>query len=122
MPTKHLQKHKLLLDEALPPKQRYLKLNNFHDIKHIEHDLKKGGSSDLDVYKLAIKENRILITFNIKDFKPMLNNKTPSIIALSPNLSNNEADLKICKLLKNIKLNQSTGFLISISRNEVVLK
>ena len=122
MPTKRLQKHRLLLDEALPPKQRYPKLNSFHDVKHIEHDLKMGGSNDKNVYKYAIKEDRILITFNVKDFKPMLKNKTPSIIALSTNLTNNEADLKICKLLRNIKLSQSIGFLISVSKNEIILK
>ena len=81
-----------------------------------------GGSSDKDVYKYAIKANRILVTFNIKDFKPMLDDKTPSIIALSTNLTNNEADQKICKLLKQIKLNQSIGFLISISKKEIILK
>lgn len=122
MPTKHSQKCKLLLDEGLPLKQRYQKLNNFHDLKHIKHDFKKGGLKDLDIYNICLTENRILVTFNIRDFRSLQTTKKHSIIALSPNLSNKQTDLKIFKLLKEIRSNELSGYIISISKSETVVK
>lgn len=121
MPSKHLKKYKLLLDEGLPPRNRFLNLNNRFDIKHIKHDLNKSAISDKDVYDYAIKEKRILITFNIKDFKNLVSLNKPSVIALSVNLLNNQTDKKICKVLKHLKLSESTGYIISISNNKTII-
>ena len=122
MPSRKHIRYKLLLDEGLPPKEAYFKANNYHNLKHIKHDLKKGGAKDEVVYSIAVKDNRLPIVFNTKDFKPLIRKYSPSVISFSTNLSNKQADLKICKVLKNLKPSQTKGHLISISTNLVTIK
>jgi len=122
MPTKHHEKYKLLLDEGLSPKNRYKNLNNYFDVKHIKHDLKKGAISDNEVYKCTTNEKRILVTFNIKDFNNLVKLNKPSIIALSVNLTNDQADKKTFKLLKKLKYTESLGHIISVSNSRTVIK
>ena len=86
--SKRLVKYHLLLAEGLSLPTSYPKINSFHHLKHIVHDLNKSG----------IKKDK------------------PSVIALSTNLSNKEADLKILKVLKELKAVQAKGHLISISK------
>lgn len=45
MPPK-FYKHKLLLDEGLYPRKSLKRINNRYNIKHIKHDLCKGGIKD----------------------------------------------------------------------------
>lgn len=122
MPSKKHKRYKLLLDEGLPPRQSYRQLNNLHDVKHIKHDYKLGGAADKKVLEKAKKELRILVTFNIRDFKLLIHEDTPSVIALSPKLTNKQADPKICKLLKRLKTGEIKGYLISISNSGITLK
>src|SRR3989344_3717418 len=122
MPSRKHKRYNLLLDEGLPPRQNYHRLNNLHDVKHIKHDSKLGGAADKKVLEKAKKESRILVTFNIKDFKLLIHEDTPSIIALSPKLTNLQADLKICKLLRKLKTGEKKGYLISISNSGIILK
>lgn len=116
---KTTRKHKLLLDEGLPPRTNYSNLNNFHNVRHITHDYSFMGNSDDFVYKIAKKEQRMIMVLNTKDFKPLLKTNTPSVISLSTNISNEEADLKIMKALKNLSESQTKGNLISISRSGI---
>lgn len=60
MPHK-FYKHKLLLDEGLFPKNVLHRTNNRHNLKHIKH-YNKGGISDNEVYEIARKDKRIIIT------------------------------------------------------------
>lgn len=108
-------RYKLLLDEGLPPKDRFPTLNNLHSVKHIKHDLKKGGAKDYVVYNIAAKGTYIVVVFNTKDFEPLIDNNKPAVISLSTNLSNEQIDLKLCKLLKNLKPREKSGHLISIN-------
>ncbi len=39
MVKKRFIKFKILLDEALPPRQQFPKTNAIFDVKHIKHDL-----------------------------------------------------------------------------------
>lgn len=81
------RRFKLLLDEGLSPKNKYPILNNRHNVKHLKHDLKQGGIEDIPVYKLATNEKRLIITFNLKHYKPMAQkNKQTGVIGLSPHL------------------------------------
>lgn len=57
------------IDENLPQRHNFRQLNSRFSVKHIVHDFKIPGSLDLDVYKLAVKERRLVITFNDKDFR-----------------------------------------------------
>jgi hypothetical protein len=52
MPPK-FYKHKLLLDEGLFKRQSFPRINSRYNLKHIEHDLHKGGVSDNEVYEIA---------------------------------------------------------------------
>jgi len=120
--SKRTTKYKLLLDEGLSLAKFYPKLNNFHSLKHIAHDLNKSGIKDKPLYDLATKENRMLIVFNIKDFRKIIKRDGISVIDLSANLSNKEADLKILKALKEMKPDQEKGYLISISKSGTKFK
>lgn len=120
MSSKKHTRYKLLLDEGLPPRERFPQLNNLHAIQHIKHDLKKGRSKDPEIYKIAEKEKRMVLVFNTKDFKPLIEPQKPSVIALSTGLTNEQIDLKLCKILKNLKHNQELGHLISITNEGVM--
>jgi predicted nuclease of predicted toxin-antitoxin system len=99
--AKRFHRHKLLLDENFPVRTFFPKTNNLFDLKHITEDFKQVGLSDQEVYTLAIKHNRIIVTFNVKDFKPLalLSNKT-GIIGVSTNMSIEQIDKKLTALLK----------------------
>lgn len=115
-------RYNLLLDEGLPPKDRFPTLNNLHTVKHIKHDLKRGGAKDSIVYDVAAKEKYIVIVFNTKDFEPLIDENKPAVISLSTGLSNKQIDLKLCKLLKKIKPSEQNGHLISLSNERVSIK
>jgi hypothetical protein len=63
MPHKY-HRYKLLFDEGLPLPQYFPQLNNLFDIKHVSRDFKSAGADDSQVYQLAVKEKRLIITFN----------------------------------------------------------
>ena len=119
MPSKKHRRFKLLLDEGLPPKEAFPQVNNLHDVKHIKHDLKKGGTNDANVYLLAKKQERIVVVLNTKDFKPLIKSGWPSVIALSTRITNRQGDLKICKALHNLKPSEVKECLISISNSGI---
>lgn len=122
MSSKKITRYKLLLDEGLPPKERFSVLNNFYSVKHIYHDIGKGGSKDPVVYKIAEKGKYMVVVFNTKDFKPLIEEKKPSVISLSTGLSNKQIDLKLCSLLKKMKHHEQKGHLISVSNEGVIVK
>ncbi len=119
MSSRKHTRYKLLLDEGLSRKEKFQSLNNLHNLKHIKHDLKKGGAKDYEIYKIAEKEKRMVLVFNTKDFKPLIQPQKPSVIALSTGLTNEQIDLKLCKILKNLRHNQELGHLISITNEGV---
>ena len=99
MPRK-FYKFKLLLDENMPPRQRFPRLNSRFDLKHIRDDLNQTGLKDPPVYALAGKLNRLIITFNGDDFKNMAAQSTQTgVINLSTNLRNDQIDTKLTALL-----------------------
>src|SRR3989304_8950294 len=110
-------RHKLLLDEGLPRKEAYPKANNLHNLKHIVHDIDKGGAKDKDVYVIANKEKRLVVVFNTKDFRPLISPESVSVISLSTNLTDKQVDLKICKVLRSLKPSETKGHLITITNN-----
>jgi len=115
-------KYKLLLDEGLSLATAYPTLNDRHHLKHIAHDLSKSGISDKDLYKIAGELKMLPVVFNTKDFKPLIKRGRPSVIALSTNMTNREADLKICKALKELSRAQLTGHLILISKSGLIIR
>ncbi|OGE14259.1 hypothetical protein A3G14_04440 [Candidatus Curtissbacteria bacterium RIFCSPLOWO2_12_FULL_38_9] len=114
--TKKFRKYKLLLDEGLSPRDRFKILNSRHNLKHIKHDLGRSGISDEDVWKLAIKETRLVITYNVKDFKKLVATKQQSgVIGVSTNLPTDQMDKKITSLLSKSEKNDLFGKYVFVS-------
>lgn len=112
-------KYKLLLDEGLPRRENYPQSNNYHNLKHIVHDIGCGGASDKEVYVVANTENRLVVVFNTKDFKPLILPESVSVISLSTNLTDKQVDLKLCKALRKLKPSEAKGHLITITNNNI---
>ena len=99
MPPK-FYKRKLLLDEGLYPRQYLKRLNSRYNVKHIKHDLHKSGANDQDVYTIACKEKRVIITYNVKDFKKFASkNKDSGVIGVNSNLLADHLDKELNALL-----------------------
>ncbi len=115
MPRK-FYKHKLLLDEGFYYKKDLPITNSRFDVKHVAGDYKQGASSDFKVYELAKVEGRILITLNIKHFKPLAStSKSTGVIGISPNLSLDQIDKKLTALLNKSTKKSLLGKLTTIS-------
>lgn len=113
MPRFH--RHKLLFDEGLPYRTRLPRLNSRHDLKHIKGDLKRSGLSDEKVYDIAVKTQRLLVVFNIKDFKGLaIKSKKTGIIGVSQNLSIEEIDKKLIALIYKKSPKHFNGKLTSV--------
>lgn len=94
------RRYKLLLDENMAPRERFPILNSRHDVKHLVHDLDRIGISDDRVHTLAIKTQRLIVTFNRKHFAPMGGkSKETGVIAIPPTVSNGQIDTKLVALL-----------------------
>ena len=94
--TKRFYKHKLLLDENFPIRTYFSILNSRFDIKHIGVDLNQEGLSDPEVYALAYKAGRLIVTRNIKHFQELaLKSDKTGVIGVSPNLTFKEVDKKL---------------------------
>jgi predicted nuclease of predicted toxin-antitoxin system len=96
---KPFYKHKLLLDEHLPPRQFLSRLNAHFDVKHIKHDLHRGGMDDQPIHELAVEQGRIILTSNVKDFRPLLRENSPGIIGIPETWSTARLDTKLTALL-----------------------
>jgi hypothetical protein len=69
-------------------------------VKHVRDDLKQGGIPDPDVYHLAVKQQRILLTYNTKHFSHLAGTlKDAGIIGISPHLTPMQVDTKLTALL-----------------------
>lgn len=93
-------RHKLLLDEGFPYRTKLPRVNSRYDLKHIKGDLGRSGLSDNKVYEIAEKMGRLLIIFNIKDYKKLARKSSKTgIIGISQNLSTEQIDKKLTALL-----------------------
>jgi predicted nuclease of predicted toxin-antitoxin system len=115
MPRK-FYKFKLLLDENMPSRQRFPRLNSRFDIKHIHDDINQAGLKDPPVYALARKLNRLIITFNGDDFINMVAQSSETgVINLSTNLRYDQIDTKLTSLLTKSSPNALYGRLINLT-------
>jgi predicted nuclease of predicted toxin-antitoxin system len=97
---KRFHKHKLLLDENISPRTVFPGLNSKFDVKHIRDDLKQGGLPDPEVYEVAVKQQRILITNNIKHFRSFAGTKPDAgIIGIPAHATASQIDTKLTALL-----------------------
>lgn len=109
-------KHKLLFDENLPPRLEFPRVNGLFDVKHVSSDLKSAGLPDLNVYALAVKLQRLIVTFNAKDFKALATRSHGTgIIGVSANLSAHQIDTKLTALLIRSSAKALLGKLTTIT-------
>jgi hypothetical protein len=108
-------KCKLLLDENLPPRTKFIRLNNRFCVQHIVHDLRKSGISDKELFKIAEKLGSIIITLNERHFNKNIFIKS-GLIGLSPYLSTEDIDKKVTSILTKHKTCYLTGKSIHVGR------
>ena len=96
---KRFYKHKTLLDEHLYHRRLYPLLNAHFDVKHIRDDLHLESIPDPQVYELAVKQGRIILTTNVKHFRPLLRDDCPGIIGIPGAWLPNRIDTKLTALL-----------------------
>jgi hypothetical protein len=96
---KSFYKHKTLLDEQLLHRRLYPLLNAHFDVKHIRDDLHLGGLPDPEIYELAARQGRIILTTNVKDFRHLLREDSPGIIGIPDAWSLSRIDSKLTALL-----------------------
>ena len=84
----------------MPQRQAFPRLNELFDIKHIRDDFHQGGIPDSEVYQLALQQQRLIVTYNAKDFRDLASRSTQTgIIAISPSLPLHHIDTKLTALL-----------------------
>lgn len=116
MPRKPYR-HRVLLDEGLYPRKSLPRTNSHHDIKHIKHDLNKGGIKDKEVYFIAVKNERIIITYNINDFKKLARKSlNTGVIGISQGISPDQLDKKLNALLSRKNPKSLYGEYTSLSK------
>jgi predicted nuclease of predicted toxin-antitoxin system len=106
---KSFYKHKLLLDEHLFYRRFYPKLNERFDVKHIKHDLHFEGMADALIYELALEQDRIILTTNVKDFKPLLTQDSPGIVGIPEGWTADRIDTKLTALFSKHGANYFRG-------------
>ncbi len=108
--VRRFYKHKLLLDEGFPPRFYFPLLNARFDVKHVKTDLKHIGLSDAQVYALARQLNRLIVTYNEKDFKPLaLQSTDTGVIGVTPTTPYATVDKKLSALLTKSTPNALRG-------------
>ena len=106
---KPFYKHRTLLDEQLLHRRMYPLLNAHFDVKHIRDDLQLAGLPDPQVYELARQQGRILLTTNVKDFRPLLRDDCPGIIGIPDAWLPDRIDSKLTALLMHYGPNYFRG-------------
>jgi Domain of unknown function (DUF5615) len=96
---KPFYKHKTLLDEHLFHRRAYPLLNAHFDVKHIRDDLHLAGLPDPQLYALAVKQGRMILTTNVKDFRALLRDDCPGIIGIPEAWVTHHIDTKLTTLL-----------------------
>lgn len=88
------------MDEGLYPRKLLIRTNNRYNVRHIKHDLNKAGIEDRQIYEIAIKQNRIVITYNVRHFRKLARlSKHAGVIGVSQGLVPEQLDRKLVSLL-----------------------
>ena len=118
MPPK-FYKHKLLLDEGIFPRQSLRRINSRYNIKHIKHDFNKGGIKDREVYEIASVQKRIIITYNIDDFRKLaVQSKNTGVIGVTYGFTPDQLDTKLNSFLSKSSETKFYGKYTPLSHNE----
>ena len=113
---KGFHKHKILLDENMPQRKRLPNLNEQFDVKHVRDDRGRARISDPEVYDLAVKEGRVIVTYNSKDFRHLAGTKADvGIVGVPDRLPVSQQDSKLCALFKRLTPRALADKFISVS-------
>lgn len=99
-----------------PRRIKYPALNRHHDVKHIVHDYKRGGITDVHLLKLARKDNRIVITKNIKDFQFQCQQYQVDIVGVTETIPPEELDKSLMAKLHSWGRSNMSGRFTKIIR------
>jgi len=114
-----IYKHKLLLDEGLYARKLLSRTNSRYNIRHIKHDLNKGGIEDREVYEIAIKQNRIIVTYNVRDFRKLAKlSKHSGVIGVSQGLTPEQLDTRLNAVLSKSSEKSFYGKYTPLSKNK----
>lgn len=101
----------------MPSRLEFPRLNGLFDVKHVRDDLGSAGLPDPQVYDLAVKQRRLIITFNARDFRALATrSQQTGIIGVSTNLPSHQIDTKLTALLVRSSANALNGKLTTITR------
>ncbi|MFD9604219.1 DUF5615 family PIN-like protein [Streptomyces sp. NPDC059970] len=117
--SKPFHKHKLLFDEGMPPRRWYPRLNEHFDVKHIAHDYGMAGAADEDIYALAYKQQRIIVTINRDDFEQLIGTREDAgAISVPDGHDASRSDGKLAALLMRKAPKFFQGRLIPLGSKE----
>lgn len=99
--TKKKRKFRLLLDSAFAKPSQFPKLKKKANIAHCVHDCGLSTQAeDREIYQMALKEERFVLTINFKDFKPLIQQgKSGGVIGIDSQFSNQEIDTLVSTFL-----------------------
>lgn len=98
--SKHRKKFRLLLDAAFAGPSNFPLLGKKANITHIVHSHQLSyQADDSEIYNLAIKENRFVVTINYKHFKKLVKLNRPGVIAIPAYLSNTDIEKLLIKFM-----------------------
>ena len=94
-----IRKFNFLLDTAFAHPSSFKKLKNKANIKHVRHDHNLSRQTeDKDIYVIATKENRIIITQD-DGFRKQAKKKGAGIFIIPSYLTNDEIDLMLVEYI-----------------------
>lgn len=81
------------MDAAFARASVFVKLRKKANVTHVVFDYNLPSQcTDEEIYKLAIQENRFVVTINYQDFKKLVQKGKPGIIIVPSELFNEEID------------------------------
>lgn len=93
----------------MPERNNFLELNKYHNLRHINHDLRFPGIKDFQIILLAKETNSIIITKNIKHYRLECKAQKVDLIGVSEIASSISLDKKISAYLRKRKTQKMTG-------------
>lgn len=83
----------MLLDAAFARPRTFTRLYKKANVTHVVFDYNLPPQcSDQEIYQLAAREDRFVVTINYQDFKKLVKRGKSGIIAIPSELSNEEMD------------------------------
>jgi hypothetical protein len=101
----------------MPKRDRFPRLNNLHDLKHIVHDLKRFRIKDNQLIELAKKLDRIILTKNVKHFMDLCSDKKVDLIGVEELVGFEEIDNKVVAYLNKRKNRKMMGIYKNITQS-----